>query len=144
VLVSGAATEVTVKALSYFMFGGGRIAVQNLLGNHEHSRSTEPALQSVLVPEGFLNAMKFAAALSQAFHSQNIRTVCLNREHRATLNRTAIHLDGTGSAERRFATDVGSGKPHYFPQVVDQKKARFNIMGVRFSVNSDGYWLSHR
>jgi hypothetical protein len=113
-LVSGATTEVTIQAIPDFVFRRGGIPVQDLLGNHEHSRRAETALQAMLVPEGFLYPMELTARFRQAFDRHNIRPIRLDREHRATLYRAAIHLDGAGSAERCLAPDVRSGKPDYF------------------------------
>ena len=97
VLISGAAAQVAVQAVPDLLLAGIGIALQDLLGDHDHARRTETALQSVLVPEGFLDLVQLAVG-GHTFDGQDLRAVGLDREHGAALDGLAVQLHGASAA----------------------------------------------
>src|SRR6266566_2782607 len=55
VLVAGAAADIALEAFAYLSFCRVGIVLEYLIGSHYHSRSTEATLQTVFLPEAFLD-----------------------------------------------------------------------------------------
>ncbi len=72
---------------------------------------------------------------------EDLAAIGLDGEHRARLDCLAIDADGAGSANGCLASDVRSGEPHHFTQIVDEQQAWLYIMSVFRAVdgNSDGF-----
>jgi hypothetical protein len=72
------------------------VAIKDLFGGHDHTRSTKTALQTVLIPERFLDLVEFAVG-GHAFDGQNLGAVALNRENGAALDGFAVQLHGASA-----------------------------------------------
>ncbi len=142
VLVAGAAAQIAVETLADFLVGGVRIALDDLLGGHDHSGRAETALQAVLVPEGFLHGIELAAG-GESFDGQDLGAVGLNGEHGAAFDGFAVHVHGASAAQRRFATDVRARQTGHFAQVVNQQQARLDGVGALGSVDGESDGSSH-
>src|ERR1051325_4194467 len=66
VLIASAAADVSFDPVAVFFFGRVGIALQDLLRCHDHSRSAEAALKTMLVPESFLHLVQLSVGC-QAF-----------------------------------------------------------------------------
>ena len=145
VLVPGAAAQVAVQAVPDLLLAGVGVAVQDLLGGHDHARRAEAALQAVLIPEGFLDLVQLAVG-GHPFDGQDLGAVGLDREHRAALDGLAVQLDGAGAAQRRLAADVRTGESDHLAQVMNQEKSRLYVVGIGSAVDiyCDGFlsWRS--
>src|SRR5262249_28499890 len=71
------------------LFGRGGIMLQERIAGHEHARGAEATLQTVLLPEPFLDRMQLPILL-QAFHRQHIASIGLDSEERAGFDWLAI------------------------------------------------------
>src|SRR2546427_219216 len=127
VVVAGAATEVALELVADLLFRRLRVALQQLVGGHDHARRAEAALEPVLLPEALLDRMQLAV-LREALDRRDGGAVGLDREHRARLHRLAVHEDHARAALARVAADVGSGEPDDLPDVVHQQKARLDLV----------------
>src|SRR5205814_2038326 len=57
VVVAGAAAEVALEPQADLLLRRAGVALEQLLGRHDHAGRTEPALKAMLVPEGLLQGM---------------------------------------------------------------------------------------
>ena len=78
-----------------------------------------PALQAVLLGEGLLDRVELPALL-EALDGGDLRSVRLNREHRARLHRDAVDEHGARPAIRRVAPDVRSREREGFADEVHE------------------------
>ena len=63
---------------------GHGISLQQLFRSHDHAGRAEPALQAMLIPEGFLHRMQLAV-LREPFNGQHVAPVRLDRKHACTI-----------------------------------------------------------
>src|SRR5215813_666343 len=141
-LITRTAAEVTFESVADLGVGGIRIIRQELLGGHDHSRRTESALQSVLVPEGLLQRVE-RAAFGEAFDGDKGASVGLDGEHGAGFDRLAVKQNGAGAADRGLASDMRSRKRSDFAQIVDQKEPWLDFVRVCFAVNGERDFALH-
>src|SRR5262245_24181737 len=78
-VVAGAAAQVARDAAPDLVVGRALVLGQRRRGRHEHSGSTEAALQAVLLPETLLQRVELAA-VGQALHRTEVRAVGLDGE----------------------------------------------------------------
>src|SRR5215469_10591418 len=74
VLISGAAADIAFQAMPNLLFRRGWIALQDLLGRHDHSGCAESALQPMFVPERLLHAVQLPVA-RESFHGDDLGAV---------------------------------------------------------------------
>src|SRR2546429_212837 len=96
----------------------------------------------VLFPEALLDRVQLAI-LREPLDRQDGGTVGLNREHRARLHRLAAEEDRARTALARVATDVCPGEPDDLPDVMDQQKARLDLVTNFLAVDRHLYWEFH-
>jgi hypothetical protein len=89
VLVAGAATDVSSDALPNFPIRRLRIVAQEFHGTEKHSWSAKPTLQSMVLPESFLQGMEFPP-FRQAFNGRHFRPIGLNSEDETRADGLAI------------------------------------------------------
>src|SRR3989337_4515444 len=97
VLVAGAAADVALDGVPDRLIGGVRLAGEKVGGGHQHARRAEPALETVLLPEGLLERME-GARRGETFDGRNGRTVRLDGQHRAALDGQAVDQDRARAA----------------------------------------------
>src|SRR5215510_16608636 len=71
------------------LFSRGRVVLQEGIAGHEHPRCAEATLQTMLLPEPFLDRMQLPMLL-QAFYRQHVAPIGLDREERTGFDRFAI------------------------------------------------------
>src|SRR5215831_690611 len=71
------------------LFGWCSVVLQKRIAGHEHARCAEATLQTVLLPEPFLDGMQLSILL-QAFHRQHIAPISLDGEERTGFDWFAI------------------------------------------------------
>jgi hypothetical protein len=69
-----------------------------------------------------------------------LAAVGLGGEHRAALHRLAVEVDGACAARRRVAPDVRAGQPDVLPDVLDEQRARLDVVGVLDPVDGDAHF----
>src|SRR5215217_1735585 len=94
--IPGAATEVAGDRLTDLQLGRTRVARQQRDARHHHARRAEAALESVLLPEPFLDRVELPILL-QSLHRLNLPPIRLNREDRTGLHRSSIEQDRAGA-----------------------------------------------
>ena len=65
--------------------------------------------------------------------------VGLGGEHRAGLHRLTVEQDGARPARRRVAADLGAGQAAVLPEVLDQQRARLDVVDLLDAVHRHGY-----
>jgi hypothetical protein len=89
VLIAGATTDVSSDALPNFAIRGLRIVAQKLQSAEKHSWSAKPTLQSMVLPESFLQRMEFTH-FRQTFNGRHFRPIGLNSEDETRADGLAI------------------------------------------------------
>jgi len=89
VLVAGAATDVSSDTLPNFPVCRTGIVAQKLQSAEKHSWSAKPTLQSMVLPESFLQRMEFPP-FRQAFNGRHFRPIGLNSEDETRADGLAI------------------------------------------------------
>ena len=113
-----------------------------LRNRHNHAGGAVAALQSVIVPEGFLDRGEFAV-LGQALDGGNVGAVGLHCKRGAGLHGIAVHLDYAGAALAGVAADFGAGEVQGLAQEVNQQRAGFHLGGTGTAIHGqrDGYFV---
>src|SRR5437867_8883706 len=120
VLVTGAATERAFDAMTHVGFARVGIAIDQIVGGHDHARRAEAALQTVLIPERLLHGMQLAVR-GQTFDRDHGRPVGLNGQDRARLDGLAIDEDRTRAALAGVTTDVRAGQTEIVAEKVNEE-----------------------
>ena len=68
------------------------------------------------------------AVRGQALDGGDLVAVGLDGEHRARLHRLAVEVDRARAARGRVAADVRAGQPEPLAEVVDEQRARFDLV----------------
>src|SRR6266568_7110674 len=84
ILVTGAAADIALEAFAYLSFCRVGIVLEYLIGSHYHSRSTEATLQTVFLPEAFLDWVQ-ATLGGKSFNSCHFTAIRLYSQYRACL-----------------------------------------------------------
>src|SRR5665213_725205 len=134
-LISGAAAQVALEPMPDLLIARVGIAIQDLLRRHDHARRAEAALQSVLIPEGFLDLVQLAVGGGHAFDGQDLGAIALDREDGAALDGLAVQLHCAGPAQRRLAADVRTGESDHLAQVMNQEESGLYFVGIRSPVD---------
>src|SRR5690242_14454922 len=93
VLVAGAAAEGALQAPPDVLVGELAVALPDQVDRvHDHPWSAEAALQAVMLPEGLLHGVQLPA-LRDALDRGDRRSVGLDGEQRAGLDRAAVEVD---------------------------------------------------
>ena len=96
----------------------------------------------MLVPERLLHGVEIAVG-GEAFDGDQFAAVGLHGEHGAGFDGLAVDGDGAGAADGGFAADVGSGEAGDLAEVMDEKQARFDFVGIRLAVNFERNFSFH-
>jgi len=136
VRVARAPAQVALEAVRNFLPCRFGIALEQLDPGHDHSGRAVAALQSVALPKPLLDRVQLAVA-RQSFDSGDLCTISLNGEYRAGLNCLALHQDGAGAANARFAADVRTGQLAVVAQEMDQQGAWFDLVFLLNAVDFD-------
>src|SRR5579875_133224 len=136
VLVSRAAAEVAFERMSDFLTRGMRVAGEQLVGRHDHSRCAEAAVQAVLLPESLLQGMEMAVG-SEPLKRRHVRTVGLDGKDRAGFRGLSIQKHCAGAAQRSLASDVRSCQTGDLAQIVHKKQPRLDVIFAPVAVDVD-------
>jgi hypothetical protein len=126
VVIPGATAKISLESVTNFGFAGVWVVLQQVGCAHDHARRAVAALQAVHFPESFLQRVQ-VSGLTHAFNRGDARAIDLYREHRAGFHGDTIDMNGAGSALAGVATNMRAGQIQGFAQVMDQKRARFNV-----------------
>jgi len=126
--------EVAFQRMADVCFCRLRIMLQQIGGRHDHARRTKTALQTMLVPERFLNRMEMAVG-GQAFDGGDLAAVGLDGEHGAGFHGLAVERHSARAADGGLAADMRPGVPGYFAQIMNEQHARLDFVGMRLSVD---------
>src|SRR5712691_11409379 len=142
--VPGAAAQVARNPVANFIIGRVAIRTQECVSGHQHSRSAEAALQTVLLEESLLQRMQLAV-LFEALDRQYLAPVRLNGVRGAGFDGPPIHHDRAGPTVAGIAADVSPSEPQGFADKMDQEQPRLHLSRVLNSI--DFYFdanFSHR
>src|SRR5262245_19174643 len=77
VVVAGAAAQVPLELMPDVGLARALVALQDLVGGHDHARGAEPALEPVLLPEALLDGVELAV-LGEALDGEDVVAVGLD------------------------------------------------------------------
>src|SRR6266568_8742368 len=105
ILIAGAAADIAFKAFAYLSFCRVGIVLEYLIGSHYHSRSAKATLQTVFLPEAFLDWVQ-ATLGGKSFNSCHFTAIRLDSQYRACFDGFAIKQYCASSALRGVATNM--------------------------------------
>src|SRR5438445_7657011 len=126
VLVTGAAAHRPLDPMPHLRLARVWIAIDQIVGGHDHAGRAEAALQAVLVPERLLHRMQLPVR-GQTLDRDHGRAVGLNGEDRARLDSLAIDEDRARAALAGVAADVGTGEAEVVAEKVNDEEARLDF-----------------
>ena len=109
VLVAGATTNVSSDALPNFPICRLRIVAQEFQGAEKHPWSEKTTLQSMVLPEGLMQRMKFAP-FGEPFDRRHFRPIGLNSEDETRADGLPVEHHCTSATDPMFAAHVSAGK----------------------------------
>jgi hypothetical protein len=110
--------------------------VEQVLRAHEHPRRAIAALESVERAERLLQGLKLSVC-RQPFHGLDARSVGLDGEHHAALDRDPVDDHGAGTAVAGVAADVGPGQVEIVPNEVHEQATHLDVALMAFAVDLD-------
>src|SRR6266540_2199879 len=134
--------QVSGKALTDLGLAGVRVLPQQVDGCHDHTGSTEAALQRVVGVEGPLHRVQLAVLTGQPFDGGDRAAIDLDGEHGTALDRDRATI-GSGHQDRACAAVAGITAHHRadlaaaISQVMDEKCSGFDIVDVSSAVDGD-------
>src|SRR5215469_2083351 len=106
VLIACAAADIALETFAYLVFSRVRVVLEQLIRGHNHPRRAEATLQTVFLPEAFLDRVQ-AALGGQSLNCGHFTAISLHRQHRARLDGIAIEQYCARPALRSITADVG-------------------------------------
>jgi hypothetical protein len=140
VLVPGAAAQVARQPFADLLLVGVGVVAQQVDRRDDHTGGTEAALQGVQLVERALNGVQCAVGAGQPLDGGNRRAVGLQGQHGAALDAVprlvgGAHQHRAGTTVAGVAADDGTGLANRVAQVVDQQRARFDVVDVPTAVD---------
>ncbi len=106
---------------------------------HNHAWRAEPTLQPMMLPKRLLHGMQ-VLPVGEPFNRRDFRAVCSGGQHRARLDRLAVHEDDTCTALTCVASDMRPGQAQILAQELHKQLSRLhlgrNIPSVHFQANA--------
>src|SRR5579875_83787 len=112
VLIAGAAADIALESLADFFFCGIGVILEQLIRGHNHARCAEATLQTVLLPETFLDGVQ-ASLGCQSLDGRYLAAIRLHSQGRTGFNGFAIEQNGAGSTLRGIASNVRAGEAQH-------------------------------
>ncbi len=136
VLIPGATAQVPFQRMPDLGVVRIRISLQELDRGHQEAGSAEPALKSMLFPEGFLDRVQVSVR-RQPLHRGDLGAVGLNRQQRARLHGQIAQQDGTRSTTGGVTTDVSPGQTQHLPKEVHQEQSWLHLPPIGRPIDSN-------
>src|SRR5437667_458224 len=122
---------------------GLRVAGEEIGGSHDHPGGAEPALETVLLPEGLLERVQRTLRGLHPLDRGHGCAVGLDGQHRAALDRPAIEVDRAGSALARVAADVRAGQLQILTKELDEHSSWLDVPLPWLTVDDERDVLAH-
>jgi hypothetical protein len=97
-----------------------RVIIQKGRRRHHHAGRAKPTLETMLLPEPFLNGVQ-RSILLQPLDCGDLSPIRLDRKEATGLDGLTIEVDGTGATVTGLASDVGAGQAQDIAEAVDQE-----------------------
>src|SRR5271165_895105 len=120
ILVPGTAAQIPGDPPADLFLAGIRVLAQQGIRRHQHARSAEAALQTMLFLESLLQRMELTV-LHKAFHCEQFAAISLYGKHGARFDRLSIEQNSACAAMGSVTTDVGACQSGNSPDKVDQQ-----------------------
>ena len=114
---------MTGEHVFHFSLGRMRVLAQVMRGRAQHTRRTEPALQSVVPAKRLLQRIE-STVLRQAFDGDDVAALGFYRALGAAAHGAAIHDDGAGAAHAVLAAYVDAEYAQLLAQEIRQRDSR--------------------
>ena len=138
VLIAGAAAEVAVQPVANLLLARLWIVGQQVDRRQDHAGRAVAALQSMFLPEPFLQRMELPG-LREPLDRRYVRAIRLDRKEGARLRAPSIHEHRTGPALTGVAPDVHAGQIELLPQKMHQQQPRLHLCRPPLPVHRDRY-----
>jgi hypothetical protein len=140
ILIACAAAQIAGDSPTNVALGWLGILLKERIRRHQHAGSTEPALQTMLLFEAFLQRVKLPF-LEKSLNRKKLRSIRLDGKHRARLDCLSAQDDGASAAVARVAANVCAGQPQRFANEMNEQKPGFYIGFSLLAINFDVYRL---
>src|SRR5690242_10138705 len=107
ILISSAAADIAFETFTYLSFGGIRIVFEQLIRSHDHPRSAKAALETMLLPETFLNGMQ-TTLWGESFNCCHFTSIYLYGKNCACFGGLAIYQYRASATLRSVTTNMCS------------------------------------
>ena len=138
--VAGAAADLAGDGLADRLLAGVGVAVEQRPGGHHHPGRAEAALQAVAAHEALLDRVEDAVLL-EVLDGAHLVAAGHRGQHRAGLDRLAVHPGHAGAAVAGVAAPVGAGEPELVAQEVHEQQPALDLAGDALAV--DGHRHLH-
>src|SRR4051794_27506600 len=135
-LVAGAPAEVPGERLADLRFARRVLVPDQVVGGEQDARGAEPALQTVVVPEGLLDRVQPVPG-RQPLDRGQLGAVGLDGEQQAGTDRLAVHKHCARAAHAVLAPHVRAGQIQVLAQEVGQRAADRHGALVDAAVDGD-------
>ena len=115
---------------------GSGFSSSSARAGHQHPGRAEAALQRVLLVEALLDRVELAVDLER-LDGADLVALAHRRQHRARLDRLAVHQHDAGAAVGRVAAPVGAGQAERLADEVDEQQARLDVARDLLAVDGD-------
>jgi hypothetical protein len=143
ILIARAAAQIAGDSPTNVALGWLGILLQECVRRHQHAGSTEPALQTMLLFEAFLQRVKLPF-LEESLDRKKVRSIRLDGKHRARLDCLAVKDDGASAAVAGVAANVRACQTECFADEMNEEKPGFDIGFPMLAIDFDAYHLFFR
>jgi len=126
ILITGATADIAFEGCTNLFFAGIGIVLEEIVRGHNHAGGTEATLETVLLPEAFLDGVETAFG-GESFDSGYFAAICLYSQNGTGLDGFAVEHYGTSATLRGITADVRSGEVEGLTQIMYQQHTRFHL-----------------
>ena len=109
VVIARAAADVAFQPMTDLVLGGCGVHLQQFRSRHDHARSTEPALQTVVFLKSSLQDTERTIFVRHAFNGRNLCAFARAGKGRTRLYGASVDMNNARAALRRITADMRSG-----------------------------------
>jgi hypothetical protein len=132
--IARAPAEIAGDGDADFLFGRGRVVIQQISGTHEHPGRTEPAMNGFPIKKRFLQGRKGASG-HESFYRSNFPPLNLWRQDQTRIDGNAIQQDSARAALSYLTPAFRSGQPECVTQKIKERLVWRNLQRVRPAVD---------
>jgi hypothetical protein len=139
--IPGAPAQIPDQSLLDFFFTRVRATIQKSPCRHQNPGGAETTLHAALLQHGFLDRVE-TLIVCKALDGQDVRSVTLDSQDHATVNRLSIHQDCAGAAFSGGATIFRSRQRQAFAQHAQEGHIGWHNELFKSAIDGDIYFMN--